>query len=82
MTTIAADELVLLIERVERLGEEKAAIAADIKDIYAEAKARGYDAKIMRRIVALRKMETHDRQEAEAILATYADAVGLQGSFL
>lgn len=80
--SIAADELRLLIERIERLEEEKMAIADDVRDVYAEAKSRGYDAKTMRRIVALRKMETHDRQEAEALLQTYAAAVGLQGSFL
>lgn len=80
--SIAADELRLLIERVERLEEEKKAIADDVKDVYGEAKARGYDAKTMRRIVALRKMETHDRQEAEALLQTYANAIGLQMAFL
>ena len=75
--SIAADELRLLIERIERLEEEKKAIADDVKDVYGEAKARGYDAKIMRKIVALRKMETHDRQEMEAILDTYKAALGL-----
>lgn len=80
--SIAADELRLLIERIERLEQEKAALGSDVKDVYTEAKARGYDAKTMRRIVALRKMETHDRLEAEALLDTYAAAVGLQGSFL
>lgn len=76
--SIAADELRLLIERIERLEEEKKAIADDVKDVYGEAKARGYDAKIMRQIVRLRKMETHDRQEMEAILDTYKAALGLQ----
>jgi uncharacterized protein (UPF0335 family) len=75
--SIAADELRLLIERIERLEEEKKAIADDVKDVYAEAKARGYDAKAMRTIVRLRKMETHDRQEMEAILDTYKAALGL-----
>jgi uncharacterized protein (UPF0335 family) len=75
--SIAADELRLLIERIERLEEEKKAIADDVRDVYAEAKARGYDAKIMRQIVRLRKMETHDRQEMEAILETYKVALGL-----
>jgi len=74
---IAADELRLLIERVERLEEEKKAIADDIKDVYGEAKARGYDTKTMRTIVRLRKMETQARQEAEAILDTYKAALGL-----
>ena len=75
--TIAADELRLLIERIERLEEEKKAIADDVKDVYGEAKARGYDTKTMRAIIRLRKMETHDRQEAEALLATYRAALGL-----
>ncbi|MBK9587871.1 MAG: DUF2312 domain-containing protein [Sphingomonadales bacterium] len=74
---VAVDELRLLIERIERLEEEKKGIADDIRDVYAEAKARGYDAKIMRQIVRLRKMETHDRQEMEAILDTYKAALGL-----
>lgn len=80
--SIAADELRLLIERIERLEEEKQAIGSDVKDVYNEAKSRGYDAKTMRRIVALRKMETNDRQEAEALLQTYASAIGLQMAFL
>lgn len=79
---IAADELRLLIERVERLEEEKKAIGSDVKDVYSEAKARGYDAKTMRRIVALRKMDSHARAEAEALLATYAAAVGLDSAHL
>ncbi|HEY5711504.1 MAG TPA: DUF2312 domain-containing protein [Allosphingosinicella sp.] len=75
--SIAADELRLLIERIERLEEEKKAIADDVKDVYGEAKARGYDAKTMRVIVRLRKMETHTRQEADALLETYRAALGL-----
>ncbi|HTU10423.1 MAG TPA: DUF2312 domain-containing protein [Allosphingosinicella sp.] len=75
--SIAADELRLLIERIERLEEEKKAMADDIRDVYAEAKARGYDAKAMRAVVRLRKMETNARQEAEAILETYKAALGL-----
>jgi uncharacterized protein (UPF0335 family) len=75
--TVAADELRLLIERVERLEEEKKAIADDVKDVFAEAKARGYDTKTMRAIIRLRKMEAHVRQEAEAILETYMQALGM-----
>jgi uncharacterized protein (UPF0335 family) len=75
--SIAADELRLLIERVERLEEEKKAIGDDIKDVYGEAKARGYDTKTMRQIVRIRKMETHVRQEADALLETYRAALGL-----
>jgi uncharacterized protein (UPF0335 family) len=74
---VAADELRLLIERIERLEEEKKAIADDVKDVYAEAKARGYDTKTMRAIVRLRKMEKHARDEAEALLDTYKAALGL-----
>ena len=74
---IAADELRLLIERIERMEEEKSGIADDIRDVYTEAKSRGYDAKIMRQIVRLRKMESHDRQEMDAILETYRAALNL-----
>jgi uncharacterized protein (UPF0335 family) len=74
---VAADELRLLIERIERLEEEKKAIADDVKDVYSEAKSRGYDAKTMRAIVRLRKMEKHVREEAEALLDTYKAALGL-----
>jgi uncharacterized protein (UPF0335 family) len=76
--TIAADELRLLIERIERLEEEKKAMADDIRDVYSEAKSRGYDGKTIRAIVKLRKMDNHVRQEAEALLDTYKAALGLQ----
>jgi uncharacterized protein (UPF0335 family) len=76
--SVAADELRLLIERIERLEEEKKAISDDVKDVYAEAKSRGYDGKTMRAIVRLRKMEKHVREEAEALLDTYKAALGLQ----
>ena len=75
---VAADELRLLIERIERLEEEKKAIADDVKDVYGEAKARGYDPKTMRTIVRLRKMETNARQEAEAMIETYMQALGMK----
>jgi uncharacterized protein (UPF0335 family) len=74
---VAADQLRLFIERVERLEEEKKGIADDIKDVYAEAKANGYDTKTMRKVVALRRLETHVRQEADALLETYRNALGL-----
>src|SRR5688572_3400575 len=77
MAQAADDRLRLLIERVERLEEEKKGIADDIRDVYAEAKAVGYDAKIMRQIVRLRKMKPDDRAEMEAILDTYKAALGL-----
>src|ERR1043166_3682477 len=76
--TVAADQLRLFIERIERLEEEKKGIADDIRDVYAEAKANGYDTKTMRAIVRLRKMETHARQEADALLETYRQALGLE----
>jgi uncharacterized protein (UPF0335 family) len=74
---VAADQLRLFIERIERLEEEKKGIADDIKDVYAEAKANGYDTKTMRAIVRLRRMESHARQEADALLETYRSALGL-----
>ena len=74
---IAADQLRLFIERIERLEEEKKGIADDIRDVYAESKSNGYDTKTMRAIVRLRKMETHQRQEADALLETYRAALGM-----
>lgn len=71
------DRLRLLIERVERLEEEKAGIADDIKDVFLEAKAVGYDAKIMRKVIALRKMQPDDRREMETILDLYKSALGM-----
>lgn len=67
----------LLIERIERLEEEKKGIADDIRDVYTEAKAVGYDTKIMRQIVRLRKMDAQDREEQRIILDTYMAALGL-----
>jgi uncharacterized protein (UPF0335 family) len=74
---VAADQLRLFIERIERLEEEKKGIADDVRDVYSEAKSNGYDTKTMRKIIALRKMETHVRQEADALLDTYRNALGL-----
>lgn len=74
----ADDRLRLLIERIERLEEEKKGIGDDIKDVYAEAKAVGYDPKIMRQIVRLRKLNPDDRREMEMVLETYKCAVGLE----
>ena len=76
--TVAADQLRLFIERIERLEEEKKGIADDVKDVYAEAKANGYDVKTMRAIVRLRRMEKNARQEADALLETYRAALGLE----
>lgn len=73
----AGDPLRLLIERIERLEEEKKGVAEDIKDVYTEAKARGYVPKIIREIIRIRKMSKDDRSEHFAILDTYASAIGL-----
>ena len=77
MAEATDDRLRLLIERVERLEEEKKGIADDIRDVYGEAKAVGYDSKIMRQIVRLRKMKPDDRNEMEMLLDTYKAALGL-----
>ena len=74
---VAAEQLRLFIERIERLEEEKKGIADDIRDVYAEAKANGYDVKTMRSVVRLRKMEKNARQEMDALLETYRSALGL-----
>lgn len=74
---VAADQLRLFIERIERLEEEKKGIQDDIKDVYLESKSQGYDPKTMRQVVRLRKMEKAARQEAEALLETYKAALGL-----
>lgn len=80
--TVAADQLRLFLERIERLEEEKKAMADDVRDVFAEAKANGYDTATMRRVLRLRKMESHTLQEAAALLETYASAVGLQHALL
>ena len=78
MAEIAADErLRLLIERIERLEEEKKGISDDIKDVYNEGKATGYDPKAMRRVVRIRKMKPDDRKEMDAILEVYLNALGI-----
>jgi uncharacterized protein (UPF0335 family) len=74
---IAADRLKSFIERIERLEEEKAAIAGDIKEVYSEAKSSGFETKIMRQIVRLRKMEPQERNEQEQLLDVYKQAIGM-----
>lgn len=74
---VAADELRLLIERAERLEEEKKGIADDIRDVFAEAKGRGYEPKAIRKILAIRKMKKEEFQESEAILEVYMQALGM-----
>lgn len=74
---IAKDQLRSLVERIERLEEEKADVASDIKDVYAEAKGNGYDVKTLRRIIALRKKDAAERDEEEYLLDTYKSALGM-----
>jgi uncharacterized protein (UPF0335 family) len=73
----AKEHLKSFIERIERLEEEKAALAADIREVYSEAKGTGFDVKIMRQVVRLRKLDTADRQEQDAILDLYLGALGM-----
>jgi uncharacterized protein (UPF0335 family) len=75
--TIARDQLRAFIERIERLEEEKANLLADIREVYAEAKATGFDPKIMRKVVSLRKMDVEKRQEEDFVLDTYLNALGM-----
>ena len=75
---VAAEQLRLFLERIERLEEEKKGISDDIKDVYLEAKANGYDTKIMKQVIRLRAMPAHDRQEMEAVLQTYLNALGME----
>ncbi len=74
---VAAEELKQFIERFERLEEEKAGIAGDIKDVFAELKGRGFDAKAVRQILRIRKQDHAERQENEAILELYMQAIGM-----
>ncbi len=75
--TLARDHLRAFIERIERLEEEKASLMADIREVYAEAKGTGFDPKIMRQVVRIRKMEPDQRQEQEYVLDTYLSALGM-----
>lgn len=77
---VAGDQLRAFVERIERLEEEKKAIADDIREIYAEAKGNGFDAKILRQVVRLRKMDKSERMEQEAILDLYMHALGMAPS--
>jgi uncharacterized protein (UPF0335 family) len=74
---IAGDQLRTIIERIERLEEEKAGIASDIKDVYAEAKGNGFNAAIIRQIIKDRKMDKAERDEREALLELYREALGM-----
>ena len=74
----AKEHLRSFIERIERLEEEKKALADDIKEVYSEAKGTGFDTKVMRQVIRLRKMENADRQEQEAMLDLYLSALGMK----
>lgn len=74
---VARDQLRAFVERIERLEEEKQSIAGDIKDVYAEAKGTGFDTKVLRRVVAIRKQDQNERMEQEAVLDLYLHALGM-----
>lgn len=75
--SISVEQLKAIIERIEKLEEEKAGIASDIKDIFAEAKGNGYDVKTIRKVLSLRKQDAAERDEAEYLLDTYKRALGM-----
>jgi uncharacterized protein (UPF0335 family) len=76
-TTFAQGQLKSIVERIERLEEEKKAIAGDIKEVYAEAKGNGFDIKILRKVIALRKKDANEREEEEAMLDLYLSALNM-----
>ena len=76
--SVATDQLRAFVERIERLEEEKAALAGDIRDVYGEAKGNGYDTKVLRRVISLRKKDFAERQEEEAVLQVYMRALGMK----
>jgi uncharacterized protein (UPF0335 family) len=75
--SVASDQLKSLIERIERLEEEKKQLSEDIKDVYGEAKANGFDVKILRKVISLRKQDKDERMEQEAIMELYLQALGM-----
>ena len=77
-TVVATGQLRSFIERIERLEEEKKTISDDIKEVYAELKGNGFDAKAVREIIRLRKKEDHERQEEEAMIQLYKNALGMR----
>lgn len=79
---VEASQLKSFVERIERLEEEKQTIADDIKDVYAEAKANGYDTKIMRQVIRIRKQDKSEREEMEALLDLYMQALGMLSSVI
>jgi uncharacterized protein (UPF0335 family) len=74
---ISAQRLKSFIERIERLEEEKKTMGADIREVYAEAKSSGFDTKIMRKVIVLRRLDAAERQEQEALMQVYIDAIGM-----
>lgn len=80
-STVAREQLRTIVERIERLEEEKKAIADDIRDVYAEAKANGFDTKVLRQVIGLRKKDQTERQEQEAIRDLYLTALGMLPDF-
>ena len=76
-TSFAQGQLRTIVERIERLEEEKKTIAADIKEVYAEAKGNGFDTKILRKVISIRKKDAGERQEEEALLDVYLAALGI-----
>lgn len=80
-TMVAKDQLRSIVERIERLEEEKKAIADDIRDVYGEAKANGFDTKVLRQVVSLRKKDQSEREEQDAIRDLYLSALGMLPDF-
>jgi len=77
---LAGDRLRSIVERIERLEEERKGIGSDIRDIYAEAKSAGFEVKVVREIVKLRKLDAHDRREQEELLDLYKSAIGMDSA--
>ena len=77
MSSVAGDQLKSIVERIERLEEDKKVVSADIKEVYYEAKANGFDTKVLKHIIKLRKKDKHEREEEEAILDLYMNALGM-----
>jgi uncharacterized protein (UPF0335 family) len=80
-TSFAQGQLKSLVERIERLNAERDELSADVREVFAEAKANGFDTKILRKVIALRKLDTAEREEAEAMLDLYLGALGMQPDF-
>ena len=75
--SVAADQLKAFVERIERLSDEKAVLAEDIKEVFGEAKGNGFDTKVLRKIISIRKQDHNERMEQQALLELYADALGM-----